>query len=89
MELVDIGDSKSPALKSVPVRVRPLVPNNKTLPRKRWGFLFGAGGRRVSAPPVRLIAKAIWTRNAVKAPATQVLIASKAININPATGTKQ
>jgi len=43
--------------------------------------LFGAGGRRVSAPPVRLIAKAIWTRNAVKAPATQVLIASKAINI--------
>ena len=27
MELVDIGDSKSPALKSVPVRVRPLVPS--------------------------------------------------------------
>ena len=29
VKLVDTGDSKSPALKSVPVRVRPLVPNIK------------------------------------------------------------
>ena len=38
MELVDIGDSKSPALKSVPVRVRPLVPNKK--PRLARGGVF-------------------------------------------------
>ena len=28
VELVDTGDSKSPALKSVPVQVRPSVPTN-------------------------------------------------------------
>jgi hypothetical protein len=38
MELVDIGDSKSPALKSVPVRVWPLVPNKK--PRLEKGGVF-------------------------------------------------
>ena len=29
VELVDTGDSKSPALKSVPVQVRPLVPQSR------------------------------------------------------------
>ena len=29
VELVDTGDSKSPALKSVPVQVRPSVPTDK------------------------------------------------------------
>ena len=48
VELVDTRDSKSRALKSVPVRVRPLVPNQKPQP-KGWGFLFGIEGRREPA----------------------------------------
>ena len=37
VELVDTRDSKSRALKSVPVRVRPLVPNIKTPSLQRGG----------------------------------------------------
>ena len=37
--MVDTGDSKSPALKSVPVRVRPLVPNTKK-PRVSGAFSY-------------------------------------------------
>ena len=75
VELVDTRDSKSRALKSVPVRVRPLVPNNKTPPLQRGGvFCFVLVVGEIGTP-VRLIAHAIWTRSEAKALAQQVLIA--------------
>lgn len=41
MELVDVGDSKSPGSDTVPVRVRPWAPcNTKPNLVQRFGFLF-------------------------------------------------
>ena len=76
MELVDIGDSKSPALKSVPVRVRPLVPNTKPCLERGGVFCLASAVGEIGTP-VRLIAHAIWTRSKAKALAQQVLIAPR------------
>ena len=53
VKLVDTRDSKSRALKSVPVRVRPLVPNKKRLPRKRWPFFIWYQRPARTGTPVR------------------------------------
>ena len=42
VKLVDTGDSKSPALTGVPVRVRPLVPSLLENPRLYFAFIPSA-----------------------------------------------
>jgi hypothetical protein len=59
VKLVDTGDSKSPALKSVPVRVRPLVPNSNTRLLGGCFCLCHMVGEKWHR--VRQIELAIWT----------------------------